>query len=128
MVKRDFDSSVRTFDNKPNFVRIVSVDGSKITGVYKTDNEVYGFLNYGTKGHMVMPKNGRALRFRANYKSKTRPGSIKASGGGASGSYVFSKGHYVKGIEARRFDEQIKEKREKDFVRLMKSALRDASD
>lgn len=128
LVESDFDSSTKDFDDKPNFIRKVEVKNTQIVGRNFTDNEVYGFLNYGTKRHFVAPKAGGVLRFRTGYRTKTQRGRIRSRSGGASGGVAYSKGHYVSGIKARKFDKLIKEKRKKDFIDIMSNALRDAID
>ena len=115
--------TTKTWDTKPGFERSVSSTNNKITGEVSTTNKIYGYVSDGTKDHFVRPKNANALRFNSKYSAKTSPGRISARGGGRSGNIVFSKGHMVKGIKARKFDKQIKDLTEDRFKELFFEAL-----
>lgn len=99
---------------------------NKIYGEVYTINEIYGYVNDGTDGHIVAPKNKPFLAFQPNYTAKTSPSRISARAGGAKGGYVYTrKGHYVKGIKAREFDKQIAKLRKESFENDMGEALDD---
>ena len=126
IVSRDFQETVKTWNNKPGFDRDVSSNANAIVGEVKTDNEIYRYVSNGTKRHFVAPRRARALRFRTGYTAKSSPSRISSRNGGASGNFAFSKGHFVSGIKARKFDKQIKDFREKKFSEVMLNALEDA--
>ena len=106
VAKAEFEKSTETWTNKPQF----QIRGSwKEANVY-TDDTVYKYLNDGTDSHFVTTPYvavGGAMQFKTGYTSKTKVGSLNASGGGAEGAQVYSKGHYVKGIQPRHFDELV---------------------
>lgn len=122
-IEKDFESTVQTWDTKVKFSKNVKSRSNRVEGKVDTDNKIYGYVSNGTNDHFVAPRRASALRFQPNYKTKTRRGKIPSRAGGASGSFVFSKGHMVKGIKARKFDLQIKEKREKEFSKRMLKEL-----
>ena len=122
-LQRDFQDTVKTWNNQPVFTRTVSSSTNKIVGEVYTSNKIYGYVNNGTKAHFIAPKNVRALRFRSRYTAKTSPGRIFAKNGGASGNFVFSKGHMVKGIQARKFDKQIADFEQDKVVDIFTESL-----
>jgi hypothetical protein len=126
LVLKEFQETVQTWREKPSFTRLVTTSGNKIIGEVSTTNKIYVFVSGGTKGHRV-PKSGFAnLRFRSQYTAKTSPGRIPSGSGGASGNYVYSRGHFVKGIKARKFDKQIMDDTEKRFKDYMLNAFENA--
>lgn len=123
VVHSDFMMTVSTWKHKIKFTNKTHRKRKVIEGEVLTGYKRYAYVNNGTKGHYVYPKNASALRFRSSYTAKTRAGDLISRGGGASGARVFSKGHWVKGIEARNFDKEIKALREKDFLSYMEKPL-----
>lgn len=73
-----------------------------------TNDEVYGYVNFGTRPHLIGPRNARYLRFASNYTAKTRPGVIGSGPGGPSGSMVFFRGVVMHpGTKPRKFTKEI---------------------
>ena len=125
-LQKDFQETVKTWNNKPGFTRTVSSNARQILGEVFTTNKIYGYVSNGTKGHFVAPRNKRALAFKSQYKAKSSPSRIPSKAGGASGNTVFSKGHFVRGIDAREFPKQIKDDTESRFERFMSNAMENA--
>lgn len=127
IVSGDFKETCKTFKakDKPKFKPRVRNSAGKTTGKVTTTKKIYFYLSRGTKRHYISPKKAKALRFKTQYKRKTATNRISARSGGASGSYAYSKGHWVKGIDAIGFDKKIKKLREGTFVRIMGEALDD---
>lgn len=127
-MSKEFKETTKTWKsrNRPNFSPKIKTAKNKVTGEVSTTAKVYRYVSEGTKRHFVAPKNGRALAFRSKYTAKTSPGRIPARSGGGSGGTVFSRGHWVKGINARKFDEQIKDDTEDRFNQYMNQALENA--
>ena len=125
-IEKDFQYTVMTWNHQPKFEKLVSVDSDGIAVIVGTDDEIYGYVNDGTKDHYVAPVHAKALRFRPIYVAKTSPGSMVAKRGGSSGDYVYSRGHMVSGIKARKFDKRIEKEWNKKYKRRMEKAMRDA--
>jgi hypothetical protein len=89
--------------------------------------QIWNWVSEGTRGHMVAPVRAKALRFRAQYRAKTRPGRINPRAGGARGPFVYSKGHWVRGITARNFPKAIAKGMRKNFAREINNAIRRAA-
>lgn len=125
-VLKDFEATVKTWDHKPKFELAISLKGKGPQFIAGTDDEIYGYVNFGTRPHRIVPKRAKVLRFRGTYSAKTTPGVIGSKSGGSSGDVVFSKGVNHPGTKARNFDKQIGKKWEKSFRGEMHDAMKRA--
>lgn len=126
LVLKEFQETTQTWNGKPSFDRLVTTSGFRVIGEVSTSNKIYRYVSNGTKRHFVGPRNSTRLRFRSQYTAKSAPGRIPSRSGGPSGNFVFSRGHYVSGIEARKFDAQIKKDTEQRFKDYMLNAFENA--
>lgn len=117
----DFAKTTATWEHKPVFEVITQL--SPPTIFVGTDDEIYRYVDEGTKPHIILPRRARALRFKSSYSPKTRPGVLASFAGGSSGKDVFSKGVIHPGSAARNFDVEVRKKWEKLFKRRMEKAL-----
>jgi hypothetical protein len=125
----DFLPTVRTWSQKAEFKHSVEVKSSiNFVMTAGTDNDIYSMLNEGTRAHFVGPRNVSALRFRGTYTAKTIPGVLSSKGGGASGEYGFSKGHWVSGIKPRDWDLVEAKNLEKKLPARVEKAIKRALD
>lgn len=124
----EFNSTATTWKNKPVF--IIRYDRGRNTIRVFTDNEIYGYVNDGTRPHPIAPVNADVLRMR-HANPKTMVGRIKSGAGGKYGDPFFAT--YVKrhpGIKARHFDDLIynkmiqKSEFNKIFGRLLTDYMR----
>lgn len=97
-----FKSTTRTFEETDvKFNKKVKDDPNKIVGTVDTDNEIYGYLNNGTKvRYATMSKD---------FESKTEPRFIGSKRGRGEVLYVDTR-RPRPGIEGRHFDEEIAKK------------------
>lgn len=124
--KGDYAKTTGTWKKKPKFYVKISLRGGNATVNVYTDNEIYPYLDDGTKGPYQIPKDpgkSKTLRFQEGYATKTSPGLIGSMRGGAYGNYVYRKQVTHPGIEARKFTEIIAKYREKDFQSIMQASL-----
>lgn len=103
----DFAKTVKTWSNKPDFVVEDSRRGGNFRRAIYTTSAIYGYVNDGTRAHLIRPKNGKALSFQSGYRAKTRVGLIGSNSGGASGAYVQAKAVRHPGTDARNFTRVI---------------------
>ena len=84
-----------------------SVNGTKYQMVAEGSAKalrIFGYVDKGTEEHLILPRNGRYLRFRTGYDARTAPiANPRAGSGKASGPEVFSRGVIHPGSEAREF-------------------------
>lgn len=126
LVQKEFAETYQTWQHKPSFVRLVTTQGGKVIGEVSTGDKIYTYVSGGTKRHFVAPRRASRLAFRSQYRAKSSPSRIPSGSGGASGSMVFSRGHFVSGIDARKFDKQIKNDTESRFRDYMLNAFENA--
>lgn len=103
-VYKDFLKTVDTWENKPVFKNEFRETGNEISFEVSTDDEIYGYVNNGTRPHII---EGFPLAFMAAYQSKTTPRKIGSHSGGGSGETVFATVVHHPGTEARNFDSVI---------------------
>ena len=121
VMETDYRATFKTWRHKPKVVKEKISPGDFIVRV---EGDVWHFLNEGTRDHFVRPVRARALRFFRGGGPKTSPGIIRAGAGApATEGPFFSKGHRVRGIRPRRFDEVIARKNEDLTDRLVTLTL-----
>lgn len=119
--KVDFNVTARTWEHKPEFK---ITNPAKYMKIVSTDDAIYGYVNFGTKPHIIVPRNGKVLTWiGANYRPKTRPRVIGSNKGGNDNTVVYTKMVQHPGTEARHFDETIAEKWQKELPVIMQRAL-----
>ena len=133
-MKKEFEITTIGWDTDVKFEELVSLGPTSIDILVATDNEIYGYVNNGTKGGYKIPKvikpGGKRLAFRwggpGSYSAKTATGKQvhNPAGGGTSGNMIFPRQITHPGIKAREFDKLIKKMFEKKFRRAMELALK----
>jgi hypothetical protein len=104
----DLELAVATWDHKVKFEEEVNVTTSLVEILVGTDDEIFRYVDEGTKPHPIMPKKpGGKLRFQSGYKAKSTPGVQVSSVGGPFGDVVYAKGVQHPGTKARNFTGQL---------------------
>lgn len=117
-----FSESTSTWREKPVFIEKQLRSSGMIGVEVATSNDVYSWVNYGTRPHIIRPRNRGMLRFQTGYSSKSRVGSRRAYAGGKFGPFTSSVGVTHPGTEARHFDELIAA----DFQPVFEKQVQDA--
>jgi len=125
-IKADFEKTTATWDHKVVFEEQISLSGGPQVEVYTTD-KIYGYVDRGTRPHIIRPVKAKALRFQSGYKAKTMPGVIGSQGGGSFGDTVFSKGVQHPGNAPRNFSKEIEKAWTPKFKRAMEAAMSQAA-
>lgn len=110
-VVKDFEKTWKTWRHKPRVTVRITKDGAET----RVNDQVWNWLDQGTKPHVIMPRRAKRLRFQLGFTPKTRVGSLSSGGGGSSGPTVFSRGVNHPGTKARGWSELIQEASEKRF-------------
>jgi hypothetical protein len=118
--KQDFEKTVETWKDKPKF----EIDERPRSIAVITDDEIFGFVDRGTKPHTIRAKNQNALAFQGGYQAKTTPRVIASRPGGRSGPTVFAVEVHHPGTEAREFTKTIYNKWQREFTNRMREALK----
>lgn len=115
----DLQATVATWKHKPEF-KIEAKLGRR--DVY-TEDEIYGYVNDGTKPHQILPKNGSVLRIGVGGRPKTVVGALRSNKGAAPKSFAYAKGVHHPGSEARKFDEAVQKKWDKQLPEIMQRSI-----
>lgn len=106
-IVKTFEGTTSTWKTKVDFDLKVTVNGTEASIEVSTKNEIYGYVNEGTKPHIIRPKRVSRLRFQTGYKAKTKPRSITSGSGGAFGPWVSAKVVHHPGTKAREFTKWV---------------------
>ena len=102
----------RTHNTKSMMRMKINRNGT--SGKIYNDSEVSGFLHYGTKRHWVEPRRKKALSWVSGRSAKF---------GASDGKRKFSMGHWVSGIKAEPWVEDIWNTREDRFLGMIEKSI-----
>lgn len=119
---REYKKTTRTWKRKPRFV--AQMDKKRHTVIVYTENEIYGYVDEGTRPHKITPKRAPLLRFQSKYVAKTSPRIIGSKRGGASGPWVSAKEVTHPGTKARDFSKIIGQKTRQYLTQRVEYKLR----
>lgn len=120
----DFELTTAFWEHQVKFEKLVEVRGGNIEILVGTDDEIYGYVNEGTRPHVIKPKApGYPLSFMIGGKAKTTPKQIPSSKGVLGNIPVKAMVVHHPGTKAREFDKQIQKKYEKKFQNTAQKAL-----
>lgn len=113
LVQRDLESTTRTWDHKPTFTIAVTQTGADYEVSAGTDDKIYGYVDAGTRPHVIRAKRSKYLSFSSGYRAKTRVGIIGSQPGGPFGDPVLAQEVQHPGFPGRKFTQRIKQRRQK---------------
>lgn len=122
----EYEKTTGTWKKKPEFEVLIDTSGGEAAVLVGTDNEIYNYVDQGTRPHIIRPVRARALRFKSGYKAKTTPGKIGSQSGGSFGDTVYAQQVRHPGSKAREFSQVIQKRRKKPFTRRMVKAMQKA--
>ena len=124
-MKLDFDATTGTWNHKVNFQTDVSVLPDIVSVKVWTDDEIYGYVDKGTKPHIIRPKKpGGRLFFKVGGTPKTQPGQDTAGPGSPGTKLVAASEVHHPGTKARNFTKEISKHHSRDFYSRMRTAIR----
>jgi hypothetical protein len=126
-LRREFEKTVRTWADKPNFPTQHYFGSSVLWVKVYTYSRHYCLVNAGAAPHMILPKKSRMLRFRTGYRAKSRARVVGSFAGGKFGNYISTEAVMHPGFEAREFDATIADEYQDTFVKDVQQAISDAA-
>lgn len=123
----EFMLSTATWDHEVKFEKLIQVGPKSVEILVDTDDEIYRYVNEGTKAHDILPKNANVLAFPSAFRPKSQPGRQTSGAGFKGGPTRFSMGVHHPGTKARRFDKVIMKRFNPKFKRRMELAMSDAA-
>jgi len=119
---RDFQKTTATWQHQPDFAVKPYGNGYQIG----TDDEIYGYVDKGTRAHKIVARRAKRLRFGSSFRPKTRPGSLSSGSGGSSGQ-VFRSSVNHPGTKARSFSKLIGAKWRAQLATYMQRRIKEAA-
>lgn len=112
---RDLKATTRTWQHRVDFGVSVQETDQLYSVTAGTDDTIYGYVDDGTRPHIIRPRRSRYLSFRVGGRSKTRPNVINSSSG--SQGQDWRRAYFVlhPGSGARNFTRIIAKRRQKSF-------------
>jgi len=122
----DFKKTTATWRRKPRFASKVTVGNGEIRIAVGTDDAIYGYVDYGTKPHLIRAKTKYGLRFLGRTKRpkpKTTPDVVSSEPGEPGEGWTRKDQVHHPGVKARSFSKWIAKIAEKELRRETKNAL-----
>lgn len=116
-VKADYKATMATWE-KQKTEPVVANAGEDSRLIY-VPNKIYGYVDLGTRPHVIRPKTARRLAFRSGFVAKTSPGVIGSGPGGSFGGFIFAKKVNHPGNKPRLFSKTIASKRKNDLQKAI---------
>lgn len=118
-IQKDFESTVATWEHKVVFQQ--EIVGWRIE-VFTTD-PIYGYVDQGTRPHIIRPKRAKRLAFASAFTPKTKPGVLGSTADSHGPVDTFRQEVHHPGTEAREFTEAIAKKWGTTFATVMQDAM-----
>lgn len=123
-VEVDFKTVTQTWNHKPAFDTTDISNSNQIGVEVSTSDEIFGYVEEGTKPHIITPKRGKVLFIPGvNYRAKTRPRVIGSNKGGRDNTFVFTRLVQHPGTKAREFSDTIARKWEKELPDIVQRSI-----
>jgi hypothetical protein len=121
-VRREYQITVRTWKRKPDFEVTETLEEAEVS----TDNPIYGYVDKGTKPHVIRPKQAKTLRFNtAGFVSKTVAGRLTPrQGRTAKPPTAYPVEVHHPGTEARGFSALIAKRSQRRLTQAINKAIR----
>lgn len=118
-----FQNTTRTWQHKPTFETIKQPRGWAI----KTTDQIYNWVDQGTRPHTITAKNVPFLVFRYPYRSATVPNVISSRAAARGNNWARKRSVQHPGTEARNFTDIIIRRLQQRAANRVRQALNDAS-
>ena len=123
----DYELTTATWKRNVKFEKEINVSRDKQEILVGTDDEIYGYVDFGTKPHPIRPKRpGGRLAFPSEFVPKSQPGQMVSSKGYSGGETLFAKEVNHPGTKARKFSKNIQKKWKPLFEKRMNKAMKKA--
>jgi hypothetical protein len=116
-----------TWKHQVKFEKLTQVGPKSVEVLVDTDDEIYKYVNEGTKAHDIIAKNAPTLAFPSLFTPKSQPGRQTSGAGSSGGPTVFTPYVHHPGTKARGFDKVIMKTFTPKFKRRMEQAMNDAA-
>ncbi len=122
-VRQDYDLTTKGWEHPAEFAIEEQGDGS-IT--VTTNDKVWKMVDEGTRPHIIVAKNGKALAFGAGGRPKTTPGRLTSGAGSKGGIVVIRPRVNHPGTEPRNFTALIMKRWRRGVQPFIRAAIEEA--
>lgn len=122
-IKEDYEKTVQHWKRDVEFT--IREEGD-FDLIISTDDEVWGWVDEGTKPHVIEARPGKILRFGAGGKVKTTPGVLVSGAGSRGNAVVFRRRVRHPGTKARNFSKEIARRWRKGVAPFVRDAIEEA--
>lgn len=126
-IELEYTLATATWKTQIKFEKLIQVGPSAIEVFVGTDNEIFRYVDKGTKPHKIYPKHAKALAFPSMFTPKSTPGVLVSGPGYSGGPTVFSQGVNHPGTKARKISQQIAKMYRAKFKRRMEAAIKNGA-
>ena len=119
-IQLDFRVTTQTWKHKPEFA---ITSPATYERQIATDDQIYAWVNDGTRAHDIAPKGGGVLRFNTPFQSKTLPNQIQSRSGSTGTTPAVARVVHHPGTKPRAFDKAIKAKWDTRFGPIMQRSI-----
>lgn len=126
-IVKDFESTVATWKHKPIFELKTSTaqNTPSLEISVLTDDPIFGWVDEGTKPHIIVPVKAKRLFFSVGGSPKTQPNLIGSSSGSPGNAPVVALVVHHPGTKARNFTVKIENKWRGEFGKRMLAVMKD---
>jgi hypothetical protein len=124
----DFEATAWNWKHKVKFQRLMSIGPNSVDIMVATDDEIYGYVDNGTKSHTIVPKKpGGVLTFRVGGSPKTEPGKMVSGSGSLGTEWRRTKKVTKNKVRPRNFSKKIQKEWDKGkYKNRMEKAMNEA--
>ena len=120
-VRTDYEKTTRSWDHKPIFV--IQWNKDRTGATVGTDSDIFGWVEQGTKPHIIRPKGNYPLRFMTGFRPKTRVMSINSYPGSKGTTPVAARVVRRPGTKARKFTPVILRAHKRMFAKRLQQEI-----
>jgi hypothetical protein len=120
-IVREYSITTRTWKHKVRFEMQIFPDGQMIVG---TDDEKFGYVDKGTRPHIIRPRLAKALRFNTVFRAKTVPNQMTSRPGLSSPPVAVRMEVHHPGTKPRNFTKLMAKRSSTRFSRNMAKAMK----
>lgn len=114
-----------TWKHKPQFEVAAKSEGDTTIRLdIGTDSAIFGYVDWGTRPHVIRAKRAKALRFMSGYSAKTIPEVFGSKQGGSFGDVVHRQQVRHPGTKPRHFTKNIFKLMMKEGRSIMEYAMK----
>lgn len=125
-ILKDYERTVRTWNHQVKFISDMEIRKRSIVVHTGTQDDIWNWVDRGTRRHPIFPKRKKWLRFQPKYRRKTRVNVIGSWPGGPSGPFVFAGSVMHPGTKARNFTKVLLKRWKPKLTQMMKKQMKKA--